>query len=121
MKEMTAKIEQENKELKRLTKRLVEARKTQKKLNEGIAQLRQNDNLRVTTQAIVHSSAQHVTNSIEFPDEIDNTIAADPFTASKQPKSSSEDENSDKGKLQSKKKENSPTDVPVVRHWARRR
>jgi hypothetical protein len=55
---MTEKIERENEELKRLTKGLVEARKTQKKLNEEFAQLRQNANPRVTTQAIVHSSAQ---------------------------------------------------------------
>jgi hypothetical protein len=41
-------------------------------------------------------------------------MAIDPFTALKPARSSSEDENSDNGKLQSKKKENSPTDVPVV-------
>jgi hypothetical protein len=102
-KKMTEKIERKNEQLKLLTKELVEARKTQKKL-------RQNDNPRVTLQAIVHSSAQQVIDSIEFPDEIDNT---DPFTASKRPRSSSEDENSDKGKLHSKNKEKSPTDIPV--------
>jgi hypothetical protein len=52
-------------------------------LNEEFAQLRQKDNPRVTTQAIVHSSAQQVTDSIELPDEIDNTMAIDPFAASK--------------------------------------
>jgi chromosome segregation ATPase len=93
MKEMQEKIERENKELKWLTKRLVEARKTQKKLNEEFAQLRQNENALVRTQAIVHSSAQQVTDSIKVPDVI---------------------ENSDKGKPQSKKKENSPTETPVV-------
>jgi hypothetical protein len=46
---MTEKIERENEELKRLTKGLVEARKTQKKLYKEFAQLRQNDNPRVTT------------------------------------------------------------------------
>jgi hypothetical protein len=61
---------------------------------------------------MVHSSAQQVTDSIEFPDETDNTMTNDPFTASKRPRSSSEDENSDRRKPQSKKKEESPTDVP---------
>jgi hypothetical protein len=90
---MTEKIERENKELKLLTKGLVEARKTQKKLNEEFAQLRKNDSLRATSQAMGHSSAQQVTDSIEFPDEIDSTMTNDPFTASKRPGSSSEDEN----------------------------
>jgi hypothetical protein len=79
LKEMTEKIMWENEELKRLTIGLVEARKTQKKLNEEFVQLRQNNKPRVT----VHSSAQQVTDSIEFPDEIDNTMAFDPITASK--------------------------------------
>jgi hypothetical protein len=39
-------------------------------------------------------------------------MASDPFMASKRPRSSNEDENSDKGKPQGKKKENFPTDVP---------
>jgi hypothetical protein len=54
MKEMTEKIERENEELKRLTKELVEARKTQK------------DNSRATTQPMVHNSAPQFTNPIEF-------------------------------------------------------
>jgi chromatin segregation and condensation protein Rec8/ScpA/Scc1 (kleisin family) len=62
MKEMTKKIERENEELKRLTKKLVEARKTHKKLNEEFAQLRQKDNSRGTTQAMVHRRAQQFTN-----------------------------------------------------------
>jgi hypothetical protein len=41
-------------------------------------------------------------------------MAIDPFTASKRPIWSSENENSDKEKPQSKKKDNSSTDVPVV-------
>jgi hypothetical protein len=53
MKEMTDKIERENEELKRLTKELVETRKTQKKMNEEFAQLRRKDSSRVTTQAMV--------------------------------------------------------------------
>jgi hypothetical protein len=72
-------------------------------LNEEFAQLRQNDNPLVTTQAIVHSREQQLTDSIEFPDEIDNAMAIDPFTASKRPRSSNEDENSDKVKPQAKK------------------
>jgi hypothetical protein len=114
MMERTHKIERENNDLKRLTIELVEDRKTQKKLDEEFAQLRQKDNSRATTQAIVHSSAQQFTNPIEFSDETNNAMAIDLFTALKRPRSSSEDENSDKGKPQSKKKENSPTDVQVV-------
>jgi uncharacterized phage infection (PIP) family protein YhgE len=87
MKEMTEEIERENEKLKRLTKGLVEARKTHKKFNEEFAQLRQNDYPRDTTQAIVHSNAQQYTDSIEFPDDIDNTVAIDSFTASKRPRS----------------------------------
>jgi hypothetical protein len=45
---------------------------------------------------------------------MNNDMAIDPFTALKRPRSSNEDENSDKVKPQSKKKENSATDVPVV-------
>jgi hypothetical protein len=41
-------------------------------------------------------------------------MAIDPITALKWPRASSEDENSDKVKLQSKKKKNSPADVPAV-------
>jgi hypothetical protein len=41
-------------------------------------------------------------------------MAIDPFTASKRLRSSNEDENSDKGKPQGKKKENSSKDVPGV-------
>jgi coenzyme F420-reducing hydrogenase delta subunit len=44
LKEMTEKIMWENEELKRMTIGHVEARKTQKKLNEEFVQLRQNDN-----------------------------------------------------------------------------
>jgi hypothetical protein len=51
--EMTEKIERENEELKRPAKGLVDARKMQKNLNEEFAQLRQNNNSRVKTQAIV--------------------------------------------------------------------
>jgi hypothetical protein len=60
---------------------------------------------------MAHSSAQQFTSPIEFSDETNNTMAIDPFTTLKRPTSSSKDENSDKGKPQSKKKE---TDVPVV-------
>jgi K+/H+ antiporter YhaU regulatory subunit KhtT len=66
MNERTEKIERENEELKRLTKGLFEARKKQKNLNKKFAQLRQNDNVRVTIQAIVHSKAQQVRDSIEY-------------------------------------------------------
>jgi hypothetical protein len=41
-------------------------------------------------------------------------MAIDPFTALKRPRSTSEDENSNQGKPQSKEKENFPTDAPVV-------
>jgi K+/H+ antiporter YhaU regulatory subunit KhtT len=66
MNERTEKIERENEKLKRLTKGLFEARKKQKNLNKKFAQLRQNDNVRVTIQAIVHSKAQQVRDSIEY-------------------------------------------------------
>jgi septal ring factor EnvC (AmiA/AmiB activator) len=62
MVEMTEKIERENEELKRLTKELIEATKTLNKLNEEFADLRQKDNSHVTTQAMVHISAQQFTN-----------------------------------------------------------
>jgi hypothetical protein len=100
MMERTDKIERENKDLKQLTIELVEDRKTQKKLDEEFAQLRQKDNSRATTQAMVHSSAQQFTNPIEFSEETNNAMAIDLFTALKRPRSSSEDENSDKGKPQ---------------------
>jgi hypothetical protein len=41
-------------------------------------------------------------------------MTIDPYTALKWHRSSSKDENSDKGKPQSKINKNSPTDVPVV-------
>jgi hypothetical protein len=84
---MTEKIERENEELKRLTKGLVEARKTQKKFNGEFAQIRKNDIPHITTQAIVHNNAD----SIEFPDDLDKTMAIDPFATSKRQRSSSED------------------------------
>jgi hypothetical protein len=60
---------------------------------------------------MVHSSAQQFTNPIEFSDETNNAMAIDPFTALKRPRSSTEDENSNKGNPRAKK--NSP-DVLVV-------
>jgi uncharacterized coiled-coil DUF342 family protein len=56
MTEMTEKIERENEELKRLTKELVEARKTQKKFNEEFAQLRRQKDKQWHTA--VHNSLQ---------------------------------------------------------------
>jgi hypothetical protein len=81
MKKMADKIERENKDLKRLTKEHVEDRKTQKKLDEEFAQLRQKDNSRATTQAMVHSSAQQFSNPIKFSEETNNAMAIDLFTA----------------------------------------
>jgi hypothetical protein len=59
-------------------------------------------------------TVKQFTNLIEFSDETNNVMAIDPFTALKWSRSSSEDENSFKEKPKSKKKENSPTDVPLV-------
>jgi hypothetical protein len=45
---------------------------------------------------------------------INNTMAVDPFAATKRTRSSSEEENSDKEKPQTKKKENTLKDVKVL-------
>jgi predicted nucleic acid-binding Zn-ribbon protein len=100
MKEMTERNETANQELKRLTKGLIEARKTQKELNEELTRLKQTENMRTDTRSIFHGSPRTHTDSLDLLEEMNNTMIVDPFAATKRARSSSEEENSEKGKPQ---------------------
>jgi TolA-binding protein len=113
IKEMTERIEKANQELKRLTKGLIEARKTQKELNEELTRLKQTENMRTNTRAIFHGSPRTHTDSLDLLEEMNNTMIVDPFAATKRARSSSEEENSEKGKPQTKRKE-IPKEVTMI-------
>jgi hypothetical protein len=85
-----------------LTKELVESRKTQKKKNEEFAQLKQKDNSGITTISLQIFSDEFETNNAKQSNHLRYQNGLGQATRKRQ------------RVPQCKKKENSPTDVPVL-------